>query len=538
MRRKNSLFYKILAVMIATSLIPALFVSLRILYLNRELQIVGGKDWSIPPQAIEQISHTLMTTSVTYLIYSLISISIISLFISGGLIQPLRRIEQAIINFLSSGKTGGEKNEYTAIVIQSDSDELEHISRLLQHMMNDLRQLQHDLELQVHERTRELEYLTRRQQAAASVAQALSSIRDLDSLLTQVTQLISENFGYYHVGIFLLDDKKEFVLLRASNSPGGHQMLARGYKLSIADTSIVGHVAYTSQPRVALRVGADAIHLKNPYLPETRSEMALPLRTGSVEQQDKADNETDGPTTQERLWGVLDVQSQIEDAFSREDIEVLQILANQVAIAIENAHLFIENQEAVTKLQNALLTSQKLYGEITGEAWRKLLQMRPQDGYIADRASEKAKASSEGLVSTAPTSGEWSQDMKLVAKSGKSLLSNPHTLIIPIQMRDIMVGVLRLNKPDNAAPWSRNEIELIKKLTEQLSVALESARLYDESRRRAARERLTGEIIAKLRASNDPQVILKTAMDELKQALQTTQARVVMYKLGGEEAVE
>jgi len=168
---------------------------------------------------------------------------------------------------------------------------------------------------------------------SAGVARITASLHDLQELLNTTATLISERFGFYHAGIFLVDDAREWAVLKASNSPGGRRMLARGHRLRVGQQGIVGYVTGTGRPRIALDVGADAVHFLNPDLPDTHSEMAVPL---------SAHGET---------IGALDVQSTDVNAFTREDVEVLQTLADQLAVAIDNARLFEETQRRLEELR-------------------------------------------------------------------------------------------------------------------------------------------------------------------------------------------
>jgi GAF domain-containing protein len=162
--------------------------------------------------------------------------------------------------------------------------------------------------------------------ASAEVARDATAILDIGRLLNQTVHLISEQFGFYHAGVFLLDEHDEYAVLQAASSEGGIRMLERGHRLRVGQVGIVGHVASTGEPRIALDVGEDATHFANPDLPNTRSEMALPL------------------LVQERVVGVLDVQSTEEAAFSEDDMAILQTMADQLATAIANARLFEQVQ--------------------------------------------------------------------------------------------------------------------------------------------------------------------------------------------------
>ncbi|MCB0119819.1 MAG: GAF domain-containing protein, partial [Anaerolineales bacterium] len=165
-----------------------------------------------------------------------------------------------------------------------------------------------NLEQRIQERTQVLDKRTSQLQAVADVGKSITSYRNLSELLQQATRLIHENFGYYHVGIFLLDERKEYAVLTATNSEGGRAMLERGHFLKVGETGIVGFAAGNLQARIALDVGADAVYFNNPDLPKTRSEMALPLVASG------------------QILGVLDVQSTESRAFNEDDVSTLQIL--------------------------------------------------------------------------------------------------------------------------------------------------------------------------------------------------------------------
>lgn len=361
-------------------------------------------------------------------------------------------------------------------------NEMSTLASAFNSMTSQLRMTLEELEQRVAERTRQLEKRALQLRASAEVGSAVTNLRVLDELLPQVTRLISDRFGYYHVGIFLLDASGEYAVLHAANSPGGERMLQKGHRLKIGETGIVGYAAAKKEARIALDVGQDEVYYRNPDLPQTRSEMALPLVIGG------------------EILGVLDVQSTSPGAFSEEDVTILQVLADQVAVAIENARLFAENE-------TALESARRAYGQLSSEAWANLLKRRSGVGYLAGRQT-----------AVYPTAQEWTPEMLQASQGGQVVQAEDGSLAIPIKDRESVLGVLRLKKPAGA-PWSRQEIALAETLTGQLFLALESARLFQETQARAERERLAGEITAKLRSSNDPQTILQTAVQELRQAL-------------------
>src|SRR5687768_8423488 len=209
-----------------------------------------------------------------------------------------------------------------------------HASRESLRVSNrELEELRQALELRVMERTAELEKRATQLQTVSVVARTITALQDLKQLLPEITKLVSEQFGFYHTGIFLIDDAREYAVLHAANSEGGRRMLNRRHQLRLDATSMVGYATSRGEPRVAQDVGTDTVFFNNPDLPETRSEMALPLQAGG------------------RTIGALDVQSRETNAFSQEDIYVLTILADQIAIAIENARLFGESRSALSESQ-------------------------------------------------------------------------------------------------------------------------------------------------------------------------------------------
>jgi len=375
----------------------------------------------------------------------------------------------------------GDPNAQAAVTTQ---DEIGILAQAFNSMTAQLRGLVGSLEARVAERTRDLERRAIQIQAAAEVGNAAVSMRNLDELLSRATHLISERFGFYHIGIFLLDTRGEYAVLRASNSPGGQRMLSQGHRLEVGKVGIVGYVGGKGEARIALDVGQDSVFFDNPDLPETHSEMALPLAVGG------------------KILGVLDVQSVEKAAFSQDDISVLQILANQLAVAIENASLFAENQATLEAVRRA-------YGEIAAEAWKQRLQTETNPGYVSAERGNPVSVEKAA----------WSPESRRAIQEGRPVMGEDGAaLSIPILLRGQAIGALRLVKP-HPARWTEDEIQTAQTLSDQLSGALDSARLYDESQRRAAKERAIGEITSRVGDSINVRDIMQSAVEELGRAL-------------------
>ena len=362
----------------------------------------------------------------------------------------------------------------------------------------ELKKLQGELEQRVVQRTAELERRAGQLQAISNVAHSIASVQNMDELLPAITQLVSEKFGYYHAGIFLLDENQQYAHLRASNSEGGKRMLERQHKLKLDTNSIVGYTALRGESRIALDVGADAVFFNNPDLPDTRSEMALPLRIGG------------------NVMGALDVQSTESNAFTQEDINVASILADQIAIAIENARLFSEARAALSK-------SEETFSKYIKQEWSGFARQSKNTGYVFD-----------GARTVALEKKDKKEKVKSLAQTGRlSLEKESSELTIPIKFRGQTVGILDVKSKKGNRQWTQDEITLLEAAAERAAFALENARLVESAQRRAMRERAIGEISTKIGAVSDLEAIMQAAVEELGRKIGN--ATEVTFEINTEE---
>jgi len=348
-------------------------------------------------------------------------------------------------------------------------------------MTERLRETFTGLEKTVSERTAELvkanennQRRAKQFQSIAQVARTITSTLDIDNLLTQITNVISREFGFYHVGIFLLDPTKQYAVLGASNSEGGQKMLQGGHRLKVGEKGLVGFVASTGRPRVALDTGVDAVFFNNPNLPNTRSEIALPLRAG------------------EEIIGVLDVQSNEPEAFSREDINILSTLADQVSIAIQNAR---QNEET----RNALAESEALSRQFVQTGWSQFTKRQN----ILGLQHTGAKST---LILDDKNSKLNGDTQKLRGRGSATSL--------PIKLRGEVIGTVDIRSADNRQ-WDQDEMDIIAAIIERAAIAMENSRLIDDAQRRAAREQAIGEMSANIGTYTDAEAILRTTVDEI-----------------------
>jgi GAF domain-containing protein len=422
-------------------------------------------------------------TSALTLPVSPIAISIVILAITF--------IQRALINLLNDS------------VQRARNSEKEVVER-----NKELQTLSAGLEKLVEVRTSELDRANQRSEhrakqfeAISQVSRAINQTQNLHDLLPKITEVISQQFNFYHVGIFLLDVNNEYAVLAAANSEGGKKMLDRGHQLKVGQVGIVGNVAGTGVPRIALDTGADAIYFNNPDLPETRSEMALPLfRTG------------------QQLIGVMDVQSTQANAFGQDDIQILTTLADQVSIAISNARLYEDTQKA-------LLESETLYRRDIQSGWNKFT--RSQNVLGIRRQGSKANLLSEPL--DLPGALEVSRSGNIYQRKADGV-NNSSQLTIPMKLRDEVVGILNV-KTDGDRLWTVDEIDIITAIIERAALSIDNARLLDESQKRATLEQTIGEMSTRIGAGTEVEAILRTTVRELGAQISGAQISV---ELGNE----
>jgi GAF domain-containing protein/HAMP domain-containing protein len=474
--------------------------------INNESGLAAGvrldqKNWTLvfmqPRSAV--LGPIALQTRTTVLISGLVGV--IAVVASALLAQLITRPVVQLTKAAEKASAG----DLSIRASVSSGDEIGKLSTAFNSMIDQLSSMLQSLEERVRERTNalflsteQLEYRASRLQMVAEIAHTYSEVTDPDQLLTLVVNSISEKFGFYHVGLFRVDKYGEYAILAASNSEGGQRMLARGHRLRVGEEGLVGYVTHFGEARIALDVGADAVFFNNPDLPETRSEITLPLKRGT------------------RIIGALDVQSTMPKAFDSSDIALLSTLADQVTMSIENARLINDARRTVRELELA----QRQYIQ---QEWGKVRAEIPQEGYdynlgrLAPISSPTEESVLNNLSNTPTVIYESSEGNGNRQELG---------LMIPILLRGQPIGIIELNDPDAPRRWGQEEISLAASVADQVGLALENARLLETTQRRAERERLVSDITTKLRATNDPQQILETAVSQLKTALKVRSVQV------------
>jgi DNA-binding LacI/PurR family transcriptional regulator/GAF domain-containing protein len=350
--------------------------------------------------------------------------------------------------------------------------------------------------------------------AASEVSSAATSITDLDALLSRVVELIRDQFDLYYAGIFLVDAAQEWAVLVAGSGEAGRLMLDQGHRLEVGGDSMIGYCVDTGNARITYDAKREERRRPHPLLPDTRSELALPL------------------VSRGEVIGAMTIQDERPGAFTEDDITTLQTMAAQLANAIANARLLDQMEENLRELRAAT-------GQYTREAWLAYLDRRSgTQGFryrlvdmvsVADRRPEAETA--------------WRQDRTVVTSLDSEVdpvgaRTDPQDLItevergdsggagvgVPIRLRDQVLGVLNVRFEDDEVP--EETVRLVEQVADRLALALESARLLSQMRRVAQRERMIGDVTDRMRRTLDWDDLMQTTTQDLREMLNASRVFV------------
>jgi GAF domain-containing protein len=365
-----------------------------------------------------------------------------------------------------------------------EQDRLLAANTVLREQGDELKRIQANLEQHVVERTAEFEGRTQQLRASAYIAQQIAQFPDVPTVLSRAAQLISEQFDFYHVGLFLLDDQRRTAFLQAASSAPGQALLERGYRVDVGDENPIGRVAERGKLYLQTATGASAAPEAIPDFPLTRSRLVLPL------------------TIHGKMIGVMDIQSKQPRALGQNEAEIFQLLADQIAAAIDNIRLVNESQAFVSQLQ--MLTSQQ-----TRVAWRERLKdQRPAYQFTPSG------------IKPMPAPGSRRREK--------------NELMIPLLLRGQEIGSIGLKRKDESQ-WNNAERELVEKVAVQVALALDNSRLLEETRQRAIQEQTVNEISARLSRSLDIDTLLQTAVRELGALPEVAEVSVFIGQADGKK---
>jgi len=354
-------------------------------------------------------------------------------------------------------------------------------------------------------------------QITAQIAQRILGRAKLQDVLNgAVEQICSSYPSIYHAQIFLIDDIGKSAELVASTGEVGKMLIARHHTLTVGSQSVIGRVTATNSPMVARADSTSTVHRRNEFLPDTTVEAAFPLRIGPL------------------VIGALDLQSTIVDTFREEDLPIFQALADNIAIAIDNARLFEEaeerveeNKRLVEQANTALRQVQRLNQRLTGRAW---------SDYVSDHREARG-VNIDFSGNQMSTGMEWTRALSQTIQTNDLVQtqtdSGARVLAVPIRLRGQVIGAMEFEL-DGDNHLQPEQLELVQDVGELFSLSAENARLFEESQRNAQREAMVGEIAARIQSTNNVETMLSEAARGLKQTLK---AERVAIRLGTPSAV-
>ncbi len=340
------------------------------------------------------------------------------------------------------------------------------------------------LESRVIERTEELSSRTAQLRSSASISRTIAEIQDVSQLIETATDLTSEYFGYYHVGLYLLDERKKHAYLQAASSQDAKKLIGQGYRIEPDRFNLAYRVIEHNTPYIASDVD-EVNFIRDANFPLTRSRMALPL------------------TVRNNIIGILDMHSDQPKSFTEQDAEVLQTLADLVAISLDNARLINETKNLVSQLE--LNTSVQ-----TRETWTK----------FTSRHKPAFQYTPAGVRPIFASNRQEDQ----------------HGLRIPLVLHGQQIGKIILKRKGSSITWSERERVLVEKVADQVALAIENSRLVDETQKSALRDQVIASISAHIRETLDIESVLRTTATELRRVFDLKEAEIAIGSLQAEGA--
>ena len=360
-----------------------------------------------------------------------------------------------------------------SIIISGLASNLKKQAEMSQHLESE----RDALEDRINERTQAMSRNLVQLRAASEITRAISALGDPETLLQQVIDLVKERFDLYYVGIFLLDTSRQYAVLQAGTGEPGKRMIAQGHQLAVSGSSMIGWSISNRKSRIALDVGSEAVRFNNPNLPNTRSEMAIPI------------------IARDFVLGAMTVQSDQSGAFDENDIAILENIADSLGIALENDRLFHETRKSLDEIRT-------LNREYLQRAWAEALETYGELSYDFEN---------QGLANTPPA-------------------ENTHTVEVPLLLRDEVIGTIVLEM--DRSSLSEDEVTFVDNVTTQTAIALENARLLHETERRAVQEQKLNEVATRFSRAQSIDEILRTAAQELGQLPTVAEVSVQLNPTG------
>jgi len=347
-------------------------------------------------------------------------------------------------------------------------------------------------------------------QATTDIARVGSTTLDPDSLMAEVVSRIQTRFslmGVYFVGLFMINESKQAAVLKAATGEAGKLLKEMRYQARVDDDTSISQAFVRQEAIIAHDVGG-TVQLGSVPMPNTRSEIALPMRSRG------------------RTLGVLNAHSTHEMAFTEEDLDVLQTMADQVAVAVDNAQLFSQTEAALQDVQSA----QQSY---ISQAWSEFLAHEPTT--TIDYAETGVEVGDGAFLSEAQQAAREHR-RTVVKDSGPTQVDgedapSQSVLAVPLKLRGQIIGTITLHETRRKRMWTPEDIGLAEAIAEQATLTVENLRLLETTQRRAARERAIRDISDRMQQATDMETLMNITANELKRALHGSR---VYVRLGTE----
>lgn len=375
-----------------------------------------------------------------------------------------------ILNFIVVGAV-------LIVAIRRFKDAFIRLIRDAQNAVKSLAREQSRLEAQVRERTAELENRAAQMSASAQIAKTIAETRDAPELLQTTTRLIAEKLGYYHVGLYIFDERKETAYLQASSSDQGRDLIGAGFRIEAAAQNAFYAVAAGSPPRLSFDTEG-AMFLRDGNFPLTRSRMILPL------------------SVRGNVLGMLDIHSDKPQAFTMQDAEVLQTLADLTAIYFDNARLLNETMSLVSQLEANTAAR-------TLQTWSKLTSRRK------------------------PAYQYTPAGVRPIFSPGRKE-NDDEGLRVPLILYGQRIGTINLKRKGEFSRWSERERTLVERIASQVALAVENSRLVEEAQKNAMRDQMIANISTRIRETLDFESVVRTAATELRRVFDLKEAEIVV----------
>ncbi len=345
-----------------------------------------------------------------------------------------------------------------------------------------------ELEVKVTERTRALE-------ASASISRQLTTFLNLDELLRQVVHLIQRTFDYYHVQIYLLNEDTHKLVFHEGTGEIGRKLKAIGHTLRLGQ-GVIGQVAQSQKPFLARDINQIPDFVNHPLLSHTRAELAVPLHKGDT------------------VLGVLDMQRRRVGSFSHEDLLLIQSIADQLSTAVDNAHLFQRMEAAVAEIE-------ALNRRLTRETWANVSDKLNATGYTYTES--EARPEVNDIIPAVVQAVQQKNLVQHIDNHNNQMISS---VAIPLVLRDEIIGIIGIDR-EGDRQWTGDELAAIQAVTEQVALALDTARLARETEQRAAREEIIANLTRSVWTGDDIESVLRNSVTQLGQTLKAS--KVVLH---------